>query len=114
MDIFLNKFSCDAGTCTLLCLPLMAAEFTVGLSVGPDVDISSPDGIQAAYSTTAIEIKIATGAVVQIATGQDDVAEDRAKARAATTLELLDFEVIAYNSFGGTVTLIQYCLILRR
>ena len=25
-------------------------------------------------------------------------------ARAATTLELLDFEVIAYNNFGGTVT----------
>ena len=27
----------------------------------------------------------------------------QAAARAATTLELLDFEVIAYNSFGGTV-----------
>ena len=81
----------------------MAAEFSVGLSVGPNVDISSPDGIQAVYGSAAIEIKIATGAVVQIATGQDDVAEDRAKARAATTLELLDFDVIAYNSFGGTV-----------
>ena len=46
----------------------MAAEFTVGLSVGPDVDISSPDGIQAAYGQDAdIDIKIATGAVVQIA-----------------------------------------------
>ena len=41
----------------------MAAEFShVGLSVGPDVDISSPDGIQAAYGTNAaIDIKIATG-----------------------------------------------------
>ena len=42
----------------------MAAEFAVTLSVGPDVDISSPDNIQAAYGA-AIEINIATGAVVQ-------------------------------------------------
>ena len=89
----------------------MAAEFTVGLSVGPDVDISSPDGIQAAY-VTAIEIKIATGAVVQVANTELDTpavsvaagaVTAQAAARAATTLELLDFEVIAYNSFGGTV-----------
>ena len=32
----------------------MAAEFTVGLSVGDTVDISSPDGIQAAYSNTML------------------------------------------------------------
>ena len=85
----------------------MAAEFAVTLSVGPDVDISSPDGIQAAYSTDAIEINIATGAVVQLAAAADVAAGDvtaQAAARAATTLELLDFEVIAYNSFGGTVT----------
>ena len=86
----------------------MAAEFTVGLSVGDTVDISSPDGIQAAYSTDAIEIKIATGAVVQLQGDTPSVAAGdvtaQAVARAATTLELLDFEVIAYNSFGGTVT----------
>ena len=85
----------------------MAAEFAVTLSVGPDVDISSPDGIQAAYSTDAIEINIATGAVVQLAAAASEAAGDvtaQAAARAATTLELLDFEVIAYNSFGGTVT----------
>ena len=83
----------------------MAAEFTVGLSVGPDVDISSPDNIQAAYGA-AIEINIATGAVVQHTTTPSVAAGDctaQATARAATTLELLDFEVIAYNSFGGTV-----------
>ena len=38
-------------------------------------------------------------AVADVATG--DTAQ--ADARAETTLELLDFEVIAYNSFGGTV-----------
>ena len=81
----------------------MAAEFTVGLSVGDTVDISSPDGIQAAYSTDAIEIKIATGAVVQHTTAAATGDDPQAAARAATTLELLDFEVIAYNSFGGTV-----------
>ena len=83
----------------------MAAEFTVDLTVGPDVDISSPDNIQAAYDA-AIEINIATGAVVQLAAAADVATGDTAQAdaRAATTLELLDFEVIAYNSFGGTVT----------
>ena len=81
----------------------MAAEFGVTLSVGPDVDISSPDGIQAVYSNTAIEIKIATGAVVQHTTTAATGDDPQAAARAATTLELLDFEVIAYNSFGGTV-----------
>ena len=89
----------------------MAAEFGVTLSVGPDVDISSPDNIQAAYGA-AIEINIATGAVVQIASADSATADiavatadatAQAVARAATTLELLDFEVIAYNSFGGTV-----------
>ena len=86
----------------------MAAEFTVDLTVGPDVDISSPDNIQAAYDA-AIEINIATGAVVQIANTEGDTPAvsagetPQATARAATTLELLDFEVIAYNSFGGTV-----------
>ena len=80
----------------------MAAEFTVDLTVGPDVDISSPDNIQAAYGE-AIEINIATGAVVQLAAAAATGATPRATARAATTLELLDFEVIAYNSFGGTV-----------
>ena len=82
----------------------MAAEFAVTLSVGPDVDISSPDNIQAAYGA-AIEINIATGAVVQLAAAADVATGDTAQAdaRAATTLELLDFEVIAYNSFGGTV-----------
>ena len=83
----------------------MAAEFAVTLSVGPDVDISSPDNIQAAYGA-AIEINIATGAVVQLAATASVLAGDvtaQAAARTATTLELLDFEVIAYNSFGGTV-----------
>ena len=32
----------------------MAAEFSVGLSVGPNVDISSPDGIQAVYGSAML------------------------------------------------------------
>ena len=79
----------------------MAAEFAVTLSVGPDADISSAGDIQVAYGGTATEIKIDTGSVVQLAAA---VAETQAAARTATTLELLDFDVIAYNSFGGTVT----------
>ena len=83
----------------------MAAEFTVGLSVGPDVDISSPDGIQAAYGA-GIDIKIATGSVVQAVTDSPTftgTAAAHTTAIAATTLELDDFQVIAYNNFGGTV-----------
>ena len=85
----------------------MAAEFGVTLSVGPDADISSADDIQVAYGGDATVIKIATGAVVQHTTTASVVAgavTAQAAARTATTLELLDFEVIAYNSFGGTVT----------
>ena len=84
----------------------MAAEFTVGLSVGPDVDISSPDGIQAAYGADDIEINIATGAVVQAVTDSPTfigTAAAHTAAIAVTTLELDDFQVIMYNSFGGTV-----------
>ena len=85
----------------------MAAEFAVTLSVGPDVDISSADDIQVAYGGDATVIKIDTGAVVQLAATASEAVADgataQAVARAATTLELLDFEVIAYNSFGGTV-----------
>ena len=110
MDIFLNKFSCNFGTGTLLYLLQWRLSLPSTLSVGPDVDISSPDNIQAAYGQDAdIDIKIATGAVVQIANTEGDTPAvsagetPQATARAATTLELLDFEVIAYNSFGGTV-----------
>ena len=86
----------------------MAAEFAVTLSVGPDVDISSADDIQVAYGGDATVIKIDTGAVVQLAATASEAVTDgataQAVARAATTLEILDFDVIAYNSFGGIVT----------
>ena len=36
----------------------MAAEFAVTLSVGPDVDISSPDGIQAAYGAMLLGLRL--------------------------------------------------------
>ena len=83
----------------------MAAEFAVTLSVGPNVDISSPDNIQAAYGA-AIGINIATGSVVQAVTDSPTFAGTAAAHTTAigeTTLELDDFQVIAYNSFGGTV-----------
>ena len=82
----------------------MAAEFAMTLSVGTDVDISSAGDIQVAYGDTATEIKIDTGSVVQLAA---TAATTAVLARAATTLEILDFDVIAYNSFGGIVTLLQ-------
>ena len=79
----------------------MAAEFAMTLSVGTDVDISSAGDIQVAYGGDPTEIKIDTGSVVQLAA---TVATTAVLARAATTLEILDFDVIAYNSFGGIVT----------
>ena len=84
----------------------MAAEFAVTLSVGPDVDISSADDIQVAYGGDATVIKIDTGAVVQVVTQGTftDTAAAHTTAIGVTTLELDDFQVIAYNSFGGTVT----------
>ena len=61
----------------------------------------------------AIEIKIATGSVVQAVTDSPTftgTAAAHTTAIAATTLELDDFQVIAYNSFGGTVTLPENAL----
>ena len=80
----------------------MAAEFSFGLSVGSSVDISNEGGIQAAYGA-AVTIEIATGGVVQAATAAATGDTAQADARKATTLEILDFEVIAYNHFGGIV-----------
>ena len=85
----------------------MAAEFTVGLTVGTDVDISSAGEIQVEYSDAdATGIKIDTGAVVQVVTPGTfvDTAAAHTAAIAVTTLELDDFQVIAYNNFGGTVS----------
>ena len=83
----------------------MAAEFTVGLTVGTDVDISGAGEIQVEYGGAATEIKIDTGAVVQVVTPGTfvDTAAAHTAAIAVTTLELDDFQVIAYNSFGGIV-----------
>ena len=86
----------------------MAAEFTVGLSVDTDDDISSAGEIQVEYSDAGTtEIKIDTGAVVQAVTTSPaftGTAAAHTAAIAVTTLELDDFQVIAYNSFGGIVT----------
>ena len=81
------------------------AEFGVSLSVGntdnsADADVSYADGVQAARAATTIRIK--TDKVVQAAAA---AADDHAKAIAEPTLEIRDFMVIAYNEFGGTVSL---------
>ena len=83
----------------------MSAEFGVTLGIGTaadnlsNPDVSSADGIQLERDDTAV-ITIKTDKVVQIAAA---ASADQATARGASTIETLDFEVIGYNEFGGTV-----------
>ena len=85
----------------------MAGEFSVDLSVVTaadnfaNPDVSDEGGNQVEYGSGATFIRINTGGVVQTAA---TAAATQAAARTATTLELLDFQVIAYNHFGGVVT----------
>ena len=84
----------------------MAGEFGITIGVADAVDVSYADGIQAVRAEKTINIK--ADKVVQIAAavavaGTDGSPTAQANARAATTIEALDFEVIAYNDFGGTV-----------
>ena len=102
----------------------MAGEFSVGLSVIPGAgedttlgtdddiqnDVSSADGVQVLYGN-ATSISITTGGVVQADTATAFVNDTdanrvtaRTTARGLPTLGLNDFEVIAYNHFGGTVS----------
>ena len=84
----------------------MAAEFAMTLGVGTDVDISGAGDIQVVYGNTGTtDIKVDTGAVVQVVTPGTftDTAAAHTTAIGVTTLELDDFQVIAYNSFGGIV-----------
>ena len=90
----------------------MAGEFGISLSAAnetndADADVSYADGIQSVRAGLTIRIK--TDKVVQVAgtvavAGTDGSPTAQANARAATTIEALDFEVIAYNEFGGTMT----------
>ena len=75
--------------------PVMA-QFEIGLSVG-DQDVSFADGNQVVYGT-ATTIYITSPKVVNSEAGA-------AVADASTVLEAIDFDVIAYNKFGGTVAL---------
>ena len=89
----------------------MAGEFGISLSAAnetndADADVSYADGIQSVRADLTIRIK--TDKVVQVAgtvavAGTDGSPTAQANARAATTIEALDFEVIAYNEFGGTM-----------
>ena len=77
--------------------PSALAQFEIGLSVG-DEDVSFADGNQVIYGT-ATTIRITSPKVVNFTTA---VATD-ADVTATTGLEAIDFDVIAYNEFGGTV-----------
>ena len=76
------------------------AQFEIKLSVAADEDISFADGNQVEYIRTTT-INIASAQVVQIQ--GFPFSADHATAIGNSTIEALDFEVIAYNSFGGTV-----------
>ena len=91
----------------------MAGEFSVGLSVVTSAtdfanpDVSAEGDAQVEYSTNATFIRINTGGVVQELAGNADAtgaAADHTAAIADSKLEIRDFQVIAYNDFGGTVT----------
>ena len=75
--------------------PSALAQFEIGLSVG-DEDVSFADGNQVIYGT-ATTIRITSPKVVNFT-----IAE--VGGTATTGLEVPDFTVIAYNKFGGTVT----------
>ena len=86
----------------------MAGEFGVTLSIDSSLDISAEGGNHVAYGA-ALEIQIATGGVVSLAAAEavgdpSTIASDHAAAVALSTLEINDFQVIAYNHFGGVVT----------
>ena len=84
----------------------MSAEFGVTLGVATSAtdftnpDVSSADGIQLELDDS-ITITVKTDKVVQ--NQGTTPSADQAAARGAATIEALDFEVIGYNEFGGTV-----------
>ena len=78
------------------------AQFEIKLSVGADEDVSFADGHQVVYGTPDTDsntIKIMSTKVVNRGDTDDTLAT-----AATTGLEALDFDIIAYNKFGGTVT----------
>ena len=81
--------------------PSAMAEFAISIGVADSVDVSYADGVQA--ERAAITLNIKADKVVQIAAAAATGDDPQAAARAEPTIETLDFEVIAYNSFGGTV-----------
>ena len=104
MDIFLNKFSCNLAL-ALSRLPLWLNSLSrlphrLSATDTADPDVSYADGTQV-QADAGIVIGIKTDKVVQLHSGT--ASADHAAAIAATTIENLDFMVIAYNDFGGTV-----------
>ena len=77
--------------------PSALAQFEIKLNVG-NADVSFADGNQVVYSAdTATIIKIVSSKVINSEAGT--VVPDTSTAK----LEAIDFDVIAYNKFGGTV-----------
>ena len=89
-----------------LVAPAAMAEFAItltpqtGADDTADPDVSYADGTQV-QADAGIVIGIKTDKVVQLHSGT--ASADHAAAIAASTIENLDFMVIAYNDFGGTV-----------
>ena len=80
-----------------------SAQFEIELGVGADEDKSFADGNQVVYGAPTT-IKIRSKKVVN--RGDTEDSGTLVPATTATTgIEALDFTVIAYNKFGGTVTL---------
>ena len=81
----------------------MAAEFSTTISVDDSMDVSSADGVQVEYDvpggfSDTVTIRISFGKVVN-----HDVAL-AADGDASTDFADNDFQIIAYNKFGGTET----------
>ncbi|RKU21226.1 hypothetical protein C6500_07090 [Candidatus Poribacteria bacterium] len=76
---------------------VMAAEFSTTLSVDDSMDVSFADGVQVEYEDNGlVPIKISFGKVVNHNVDDDgDASADFADN---------DFQIIAYNKFGGTET----------
>jgi len=79
-------------------VPAAMAQFEIKLSVGSDEDVSFADGNQVVYGE-ATTINIMSTKVVN----PGDTDDGTLASEATSGIEALDFTVIAYNKFGGTV-----------
>ena len=108
--MMLNKIGfCLASLTVLLALcfvasSAMAAEFSTTLSVADDTDVSFADGVQVPYGEGPV-VKVSFGKVVNHDVGRVAFAVPvNGDGDGRPTFSDLDFQIIAYNKFGGTET----------